>query len=81
MATEGLNLKDIQIGIITQLDGKERLFVQKAGRAMRAEYPVIWVFCYTDTQDTKYLRNVVNNIEEKYIKSYTLEEFYNATKI
>jgi len=80
MATEGLNLKDIQIGVITQLDGKERLFVQKAGRAMRAEYPQIWVFCYENTQDTVYLRNVVNNIEEKYIKSYTLEEFYDYTK-
>lgn len=68
MATEGLNLKDIQVGVIVQLDGKERLFVQKAGRAMRAEYPVVWIFCYKNTQDMKYFRNVVENIEEKYIR-------------
>ena len=31
MLTEGQNLKDIDAGIIIQLDGKERPFTQKHG--------------------------------------------------
>ena len=67
MATEGLNLTDIQAGIIVQLDGKERLFIQKFGRSMRAEDPVSYIFYYKDTQDEKYLKNALENIEEKFI--------------
>ena len=70
MANEGLNLVDIQAGIIVQLDGKERLFIQKFGRSMRAEDPVSYIFYYKDTQDEKYLKNALENIEEKFI-NYT----------
>jgi superfamily II DNA or RNA helicase len=70
MANEGLNLVDIQAGIIVQLDGKERLFIQKFGRSMRAEDPVSYIFYYKDTQDEKYLKNALENIEDKFI-NYT----------
>lgn len=67
MANEGLNLKDIQAGIITQLDGKERLFIQKVGRSLRADTPVAYIFYYKDTQDEVYLKNALENLDEKYI--------------
>lgn len=67
MATEGLNLKDIEVGVIVQLDGKERLFVQKFGRSLRAEDPVAYIFYYKDTQDEVYLKNALENIDNKFI--------------
>ena len=67
MATEGLNLKDIEVGVIVQLDGKERLFVQKFGRSLRAEDPVAYIFYYKDTQDEIYLKNALENIDNKFI--------------
>ena len=68
MANEGLNLVDIQAGIIAQLDGKERLFIQKFGRSMRAEDPVAYIFYYKDTQDEVYLKHALENIDERFIK-------------
>lgn len=68
MATEGLNLADIQAGIIVQLDGKERLFIQKFGRSLRAEDPIAYIFYFKNTQDEVYLKNALENIEEKFIK-------------
>lgn len=68
MANEGMNLKDIQTGIIVQLDGTERLFIQKFGRSMRAEDPVAYIFYYRNTQDENYLKNALENIDDKFIK-------------
>ena len=68
MITEGMNLTDIQVGIITQLDGKERLFIQKFGRAMRAEDPVAFIFYYKNTQDENYLKKALENIDPKFVK-------------
>ena len=74
MATEGLNLADIQAGIIVQLDGKERLFVQKFGRSLRAEDPVAYIFYYKNTQDEKYLKNALENIDEKFISHLNINQ-------
>lgn len=68
MANEGMNLTDIQAGIIVQLDGKERLFIQKFGRSLRAEDPVTYIFYYKDTQDENYLRGALENIDNKFVK-------------
>lgn len=68
MITEGMNLTDIQAGIIVQLDGKERLFIQKAGRVMRADSPAIYIFYYKDTQDEVYLKQALENIDHKFVQ-------------
>jgi superfamily II DNA or RNA helicase len=68
MATEGLNLTDIQAGIIVQLDGKERLFIQKAGRVLRSDYPIIYIIYYKNTQDEVYLKQALENIDSEFIK-------------
>lgn len=75
MITEGMNLKDIQTGIIVQLDGKERLFIQKFGRALRAEDPTCYIFYYKNTQDENYLKSALENIDSKFIK------YCNSTEI
>lgn len=69
MAQEGMNLKNIQAGIIIQLDGKERAFIQKFGRTLRAEDPVQYIFYYRNTQDEKWLNKVLEGIDKNYIKT------------
>lgn len=72
MLQEGQNLTNIEIGVIIQLDGKERPFIQKFGRSMRAEDPVQYIFYFRDTKDEEYLNNVMEGINKDYIKEITL---------
>jgi superfamily II DNA or RNA helicase len=74
MITEGMNLTDIQTGIIVQLDGKERLFLQKAGRVMRSDFPNIYIMYFKDTQDEKYLKEALENIDSKFIQHITIDK-------
>lgn len=67
MIQEGTNLTDIEAAIIVQLDGKERAFVQKSGRAMRAEAPEIYIIYYKDTRDEEYLTNALEGLSKEYI--------------
>ena len=67
MLQEGQNLKDIEAGIIIQLDGQERAFVQKFGRSLRADDPIQFIFYYKNTRDVDYLDNVIEGINEDYI--------------
>ena len=67
MLTEGMNLTDIHVAIISQLDGTERPFIQRTGRGLRAEFPVIYVLYIKGTKDEDYLLNVTNNIPSEYI--------------
>lgn len=74
MLQEGVTLTDIDAGIIIQLDGNSRGFIQKTGRMLRSINPVIYIFCIKDTQDTVYLNKMLENINLKYI-SY-IDDFY-----
>jgi superfamily II DNA or RNA helicase len=77
MITEGMNLTDIQLGIIVQLDGKERLFVQKIGRVLRADSPKAIIFYYKGTQDEVYLKGALENIDAKYVQYITADQLKN----
>lgn len=75
MIQEGQNLVDIEAGVIVQLDGQERAFVQKSGRAMRAEEPIIFILYYKDTRDEEYLNKAIEDINPDYIRHiYNLNE-------
>lgn len=80
MITEGMNLNGIEVGIITQLDGKERLFIQKFGRSLRAEDPVAFIFYFKDTQDEVYLKNALDNIDSKYVQHININQI-NSIKL
>jgi len=67
MLTEGQNLEGIEAGIIGQLDGTERPFVQRNGRMLRAEFPEIYILYFVGTKDEDYLENVTNNIPKEYL--------------
>lgn len=67
MLQEGQNLTGIQAGVIIQLDGQERGFIQKMGRSMRSDTPIQYVLYYRDTRDEEYLDSVFENIDKDYI--------------
>ena len=71
MIQEGQNLVDIEVGVIIQLDGQERAFVQKSGRAMRAEEPVLFILYYKNTRDEEYLTKALENINPEYVTEVT----------
>ena len=77
MITEGMNLTDIQLGIIVQLDGKERLFLQKTGRVMRSDSPKIIIFYYRNTQDENYLKGALETIDSKYVQHISINQLNN----
>ena len=65
MAQEGLNLKDVPVGIIIQLDAELRRFIQKIGRSLRAEKPEIYLFYYKNTRDEEFLNKVIELLPDK----------------
>lgn len=67
MIQEGQNLAGIETGVIVQLSGKERVFIQKFGRAMRSKKPVQHIIVMNDTQDVTYYKTAVQGINPKYI--------------
>lgn len=69
MIQEGQNLVDIEVGIIVQLDGQERAFIQKFGRTLRADSPVQYIFYYKNTRDEEYLENVLEGIDSELVCS------------
>mgnify|MGYP004643222039 FL=1 len=68
MLQEGQNLNNIQAGIIVQLDGEERGFIQKFGRSLRAEDPVQYILYYKNTKDKEYLQKALEGIDKNYIQ-------------
>lgn len=68
MLQEGQNLNSIQAGVIVQLDGEERGFIQKFGRSLRAEDPVQYILYYKNTRDEEYLQKALESINKDYIQ-------------
>lgn len=68
MLVEGVTLTDIEAGIIVQLDGNERQFIQKSGRMYRSERPLIYIFYYKETRDEEYLQKALEGINNEYIE-------------
>lgn len=67
MLQEGQNLKGIEAGLLIQLDGKARPFIQKFGRVMRSENPVLYIIYAKDTHDEEYVDNALTDIDRQYI--------------
>jgi superfamily II DNA or RNA helicase len=68
MLKEGMNLTDINTGIIIQLDNTELSFIQKLGRVLRADSPNLHIIYYKNTRDADYLSKILKLIDRKYIK-------------
>jgi superfamily II DNA or RNA helicase len=70
MLTEGMNLKNIEVVIIVQLDNKNLTFVQKAGRGMRADFPLLFILVVPNSQDEKYFDTSIKGMNQDFIKPY-----------
>lgn len=68
MLQEGQNLSNIELGIIAQLDGQERAFIQKFGRSLRAETPVQIILYFKNTRDEEYLDKALESIDPAYVQ-------------
>jgi len=67
MLREGINLTQIEKGIITQLDSGIGSFFQMLGRCLRFEFPEMHLLVVQDTQDMVYFNKSMNNFNKKYI--------------
>ena len=67
MLREGVNLTQIEKGIITQLDSKIGSFFQMLGRCLRYEFPEMHLLVVQDTQDMVYFNKSMDNFNKKYI--------------
>lgn len=68
MLQEGQNLNDIEVGVIVQLDGQERAFIQKFGRSLRANSPTQIITYFKGTRDEEYLSKALENIDPECIQ-------------
>ena len=66
---EGMNLTNIESGIIIQLDGSPIRVTQKTGRMYRSKHPEIYIFYYKNTRDEEFLNMALEGIDKKYIKT------------
>lgn len=71
---EGMNLTNIEAGIIVQLDGSPIRVTQKTGRMYRSEHPEIYIFYYKNTRDEEFLKMALEGIDEKYIKELNYKD-------
>ena len=68
MLREGVNLAQIEKGIITQLDSSIGSFFQMLGRCLRHEFPEMHLLVVQDTQDEVYFKRSMESFNEKYIR-------------
>jgi len=67
MLREGVNLTNIERGIITQLDSGIGSFYQMLGRCLRHEFPEMHLILLQGTQDVKYFKRSMKDFNEDYI--------------
>lgn len=71
MMQEGQNLYNTEKGVIIQLDGTDRTFIQRSGRILRGEEPIIYILYIENTRDESYLKTAINSLDQKHIKYIT----------
>lgn len=68
MNIEGINYTNVEKGLIIQLDGVDRTFLQKQGRLLRGEEPQIIIIYIKRTKDENYLKNIMTEMNKQHIK-------------
>lgn len=68
MLREGINLTNIEKGIIVQLDSTVGSFFQMFGRCLRHDYPEMHLIVVSNTQDEVYFENAMEDFDNKYVK-------------
>lgn len=74
MLKEGMNLVNIEAGIIVQLDNQTRYSVQITGRVLRSIYPEQYVLFVENTQDETYISTMLGGFDSEYVSTINLDE-------
>jgi superfamily II DNA or RNA helicase len=74
MLREGMNLHNIEAGILIQLDNQEKNMIQQLGRTMRSLIPEFYVLYVEDTQDFTYLTTATEGLNKEYVATINLDE-------
>ena len=74
MLKEGMNLNNIEVGVIIQLDNNLRSFSQQLGRSLRAILPKQYILYVKDTQDANYVTTALENFNMDYVKFVELKD-------
>lgn len=61
MLDEGVNLRDCQYGIFAMLNSSERMIIQKLGRLLRHQEPVVIIPYYVGTRDEELVKKMTEN--------------------
>jgi len=73
MLKEGINLENIEVGLIIQLDNTLRYFSQTHGRTLRSSFPEQYVMYVKDTQDETYIKTALEDFNMDYVKFIELK--------
>lgn len=63
MVDEGVNLADCRVGVFGMINSSGRLQVQRVGRLLRHDDPVIMIPFYKDTREQEIVRNWMKNLD------------------
>lgn len=74
MLREGMNLHNIEAGILVQLDNQEKNMIQQLGRTMRSLIPEFYILYVEDTQDFTYLTTATEGLDKQYVATINLED-------
>lgn len=74
MLREGMNLNNIEAGVIVQLDNQQGSFEQMTGRSLRAIAPEMYILILRGTKDEEYLDKATRGISSQYITEYIWPE-------
>lgn len=68
-----VNLRDCQYGIFAMLNSSERMIIQKLGRLLRHQEPVVIIPYYVGTRDEELVKKMTENYKTTIIND--LNEF------
>ena len=74
MLKEGMNLNNIETGVILQLDNVERYFSQCHGRVLRSITPEQYILFVENSQDEVYLNTALEGFNMDYVATINLDE-------
>jgi superfamily II DNA or RNA helicase len=69
MLREGLNLTEIEKGLIIQLDSSVGSYFQMLGRMLRHKFPEVHLIKLNGTQDEKYFEKAMSDFSEDFIEN------------
>ena len=78
---EGVNLKNCQFGVFANINASGIIKVQRVGRILRHEHPIVIIPYYTDSREEEIVNEWIKEYDERLIHEYnTLDDLVNAVQ-